>query len=368
MFSNPFPNAFGLDIGDVSLKIVQLRNISSRTRTPTYELMGAKTADIPDGWITNGIVEKPEDVRNAIAQLLKKDVPKTIQRATKSPWVVASLPETQSFIKFITIPKPPTELLDDDVFDAAEKHIPFERNSFYIDWQIMPSDDPITTSLIIGAIPKMIADSYTYLLESLGLGVIALEIEALSLGRAMVTAGKEYKEEARLILDLGAARSSCIVHDHDVIQLSMSIPYSGNALDTQIAKDCTLSVADARKKKQTYGLTLSGQDKKIFTILKKETDDLVAHIKNIIEFYYSHFERPNKITHITMSGGGANMKQLPEVLSQALGIECAPGHPWKNLSTKKGIGMTPEESLGYATGIGLALRAADNLFLKHDTL
>jgi hypothetical protein len=41
---------------------------------------------------------------------------------------------------------------------------------------------------------------------------------------------------------------------------------------------------------------------------------------------------------------------------------------WKNLSAKKQIPISDEESLGYATAIGLALRAADNPFFKHDTI
>ena len=69
-----------------------------------------------------------------------------------------------------------------------------------------------------------------------------------------------------------------------------------------------------------------------------------------------------------MCGGGANMKKLDQILSTKLEILTCPGHPWKNLFSKKEISLTEPESLAYATAIGLALRAADNPFFTHDAI
>ena len=100
----------------------------------------------------------------------------------------------------------------------------------------------------------------------------------------------------------------------------------------------------------------------------EQTRQFADHIRKGILFYYSHFPNTNRITHITMCGSGSNMKHLSDVLSLELKIECRQGQPWKNLASKKEIHVTPEESVGYATAIGLALRAADNPFFKHDSI
>lgn len=65
-----------------------------------------------------------------------------------------------------------------------------------------------------------------------------------------------------------------------------------------------------------------------------------------------------------MCGSGSNLKGLDRLLSLELKIECRPGHVWKNLSTKQIVPVPEEESLGYATAVGLVLRAADNPFSK----
>ncbi|MBT3539035.1 type IV pilus assembly protein PilM [Candidatus Parcubacteria bacterium] len=367
MFSNPFPNAFGLDIGDLSIKLVQLRNVSHRFRGASYELMTARSINIPPGLVVNGELEQPEQVRHYIQKLLqgKKGKAKPI----KSPWVVAGLPETQGFIKLISIAKNIEEIIDDDIIIESKKHIPFtEEDKYYLDWQILPSSpNEESTHVLISAIPKFISDSYTYLFESLGLGVVSLEIEALSIARSMVTAQKEYKGEARAILDIGSTRSSLIVYDENTVQFSTSLPYSGEVLTTAIEQKLRVSHEEAEGLKRKYGLEYKKQ-KKVWGTLMEQTKAFADTIRKSIHFYYSHFPDTNQITHITMCGSGSNMKHLEKILSLELKIECRSGKPWKNLQSKKEIKIPYEESIGYATAIGLALRAADNPFFKHDSI
>lgn len=366
MFSNPFPHAFGLDIGDLSIKLVQLRNVSHRRKGASYELVCARSISLPPGLIVNGELQKPEQVCHYIQKLLQE---KKGDKPIKSPWVVASLPETHSFIKLINIVKPHEDIITDDVIIEAKKHIPFdEQDGYYIDWEIIPDKKQTNeTQVLFSVIPKNIADSYTYLLESIGLGVLVLEIEALAITRAMVTANKEYINEARAIIDIGAARSSLIIYDSNTLQFSTSLPYSGEIVTTALEQKLHIDHKEAEIIKKQYGLEYKEQ-KKVWTTLMYETKLFTEHVKKNIRFYYSHFPKAHRITHITMCGSGSNMKHLDKILSFELKIECKSGHVWKNLYSKKNINIPAQESLGYATAIGLALRAADNPFFRKDSI
>ena len=207
---------------------------------------------------------------------------------------------------------------------------------------------------------------YTYLMESLGMAVIALEIGALSSARAMITAKKEYISEARAILDIGATRSTLIIFDHDHIQFSSSLAYSGEMLTAAISQKLHISYDEAEMKKKTYGLKY--QKSKNWAILTKLTDKLVEQIQKTLDFYYSHFQNSNKITHITMCGGGSALKNLDKILSIKLKISSKPGNAWKNLNSAKPIDFDEKKSLRFAKAIGLALRAADNPFFNNDTI
>jgi type IV pilus assembly protein PilM len=365
MFANPFHNAFGLDINDQSIKIVQLRNESHSSKTPTYRYITHKETRLPAGLIVNGEIIEPETVRKYLMHLLKGDGSK--KDAIHGSWVVVSVPSTQSFLRHIQLPKPAHDVIEEDVLISAKKHIPFSADEYYIDWQVVSNSQyGDVTDILIGAIPKTIANIYTYLVESVGLGVIALEIEDLAISRAMITHGKVYQHEARAVLDLGASRSTLIIYDHDIIQFSIGLHFNGQLVTDTIATKLNISLPEAEKKKISVGSDYKKGKGIQFTVTKKLIDSLTIEIQRAIAFYTSHFPEPNTVTHITLCGGTSQLHGLSELLSKKLGIEATMGNVWKNLHTPKGLPTAHTKQLGLATAIGLALRAADNPSLKRD--
>lgn len=365
MFRSPFTNAFGLDIADSSMKLVQLRNNSFIHQKPKYDVVAARSIDLPKGLIVNGIIEEPEPVRKYIQHLLQGNKKKDL---ITSPWVVASVPEKQSFLKMITIEKEPEDILEPDVLSAAKQHIPFEADQYYLDWQLIPSNTPGTSSVLIAVTQKSIADMYTYLLESVGLGVVALEIESLAIGRAMITATKLYEGEARAVLDISATQSIFFIYDNESIQFSTVLPYCGNQVTEGLIKDMGLSHAEAIQVKHKVGLQHDKKNEKAWKSMMSSTDELAMHIQKTIDFYYSHFPQANKVTQVTISGGGALLQQLPEVLQEKISLPIIQGLVWKNLSSSKKHSISRRDGLRYSTAVGLALRAADNPFFSHDNV
>ncbi|PIR03253.1 MAG: hypothetical protein COV60_01305 [Candidatus Magasanikbacteria bacterium CG11_big_fil_rev_8_21_14_0_20_43_7] len=369
MLFNPYPNAFGLDIGDLSIKVVALQNISGRKRTPRFRLDVARQTGLPPGLILDGEIQSPEQVRTYIKHLLEGSKG---EKAITGKWCVATIPEIHSFIKVIHVPKEEHDVIEDDILLLAKQHIPFDEESYYLDWQPLPplvADVQIShTRVLIGATPKHIADMYTYLIESLGLGIIALEIEALAIARSMITSTKEYEGEARALLDIGATQTGLIVYDNETIQFSQTIPFSGEVITTAIEQGLHISREKAEKLKHIHGISYTKEYGEALGLIKQSVDTFVDTIARTFQFYYSHFIDTNNITHITMSGGASNMKQLPELLSERLGIECKTGKIWKNLGDSPGTLPDEAASLGYATAVGLALRAADNPFRQYDMI
>ncbi len=369
MLIHLFPHAFGIDIGDRSVKLVQLRN-SPKLRTTAFEPVAMRMCPLAPGLIVNGIIEQPELVRREIAKLLHGM--RKGERPIKSPWVVASVPENHSFLKLISIPG--MQLENVDTFDPApyvSTYLPVDDlDSYTLDWHVVHQEEPTSdVQVLVGAIPKRIADSYTYLLESLGLGVMALEIEEVAIARSMVTARKQYNEEARAIVDIGSTRTQVIIYDHDIIQFSTVLPFSGEML-TRIVMDATkLGAEQAEQAKKEVGLDIS-KDKKISAALLKAVKEFRKSLTHTLSSYYGHNTiSANRITRIVLCGGAGNLPHLDVFLAEELGIECVHGNVWKNLSIDpKHAPVDNATALSYATAIGLALRAADNPFNTRDTI
>lgn len=356
--SNPFANAFGLDIGDLSLKLVQLRFEHIFFRPPHFKIMDLRSISMPPGYIVNGEIQQPEMVRKKLLHLLGAD--KKL-KPIKSAWVVADLPEPKTFLKLITIDQPADELLDDDIIYQARKHLPFDLEDTYLDWQVVgeaPRGKP--TSILLGAVPKIVADSYTYLLESTGLNVLALEIEGIPISRALITRAKNYQGEARAILDLGATRSSLIIYDKDSLQLSTNFNFSGEIITTAIAQELKIDYDAAERLKIKYGAAYVKEYPKYFKIISEQIETLINEVKKTMQFYHDHFLDTNPITHITMCGGLSNLKNVDNIISAKLKITARPGNVWKNILS---FPPTPEQQmqgLALAPAIGLAMRAAEH--------
>ncbi|MDD2758487.1 MAG: type IV pilus assembly protein PilM [Patescibacteria group bacterium] len=357
MLKNPFDGAFGLNIGDSSIKLVQLAKKRRLGHGHYFLAKEIRTTELPVGCIANGEIQQPEVVAGKIKQLLAKQ---KNGKAIKNPWVVASLPVTKTFLKLINIESPPEEVTEEIVKFEAAKHLPFNISDVYLDWQIVGTDtEPrANTRVLIGAAPKNIVESYFALLSGVDLQPLALEIEDLSIARALITAHKNYQGEARAILDLGGSRSSMIIYDKGSIQFSSMINFSSNLVDTILMQKLNISREKAEELKIKNGLAYDSDFPLYLKTMMEIADKLTENVYQILLFYRDHFNSPNPITRVTMTGGLASMTNLSDMLAEKLKTETALGHAWKNLFNDE-MDQEDKNGLLMAPAIGLALRAAD---------
>lgn len=357
---DPFIGAFGLDIGDSSIKLVRLERRSPYFSPTHYEIKDIRGINLLPGYIVDGELQQPEMVRKKLILLLGKEGK---NKPIDSRWVVANLPEPKTFLKLIEIETLPKDLTTEDVEFNAKKHLPMDLGDVYLDWQIINQVDH-ATQVLLGAVTKTISDSYTYLLESVGLNIIALEIEALSIARAMITANKNYKGEARMILDLGAVRSHLILYDKNSIQFSTKLNFSGNLINTAMVQQLKISWNEAEQLKIKNGLAHDSKNAKYLKTLTNLTDTLIDDVKKNLQFYQEHFSSPNPVTHITLCGGSSALAKLDTDIARKTKITTAVGNPWKNIFSKRKNNTDRATDSSLATTIGLGLRAAHNLFEK----
>ena len=112
LLRNPFAGALGLDIGDLSIKLVQLTSSAFYERQ-YFKIKESRSTHLPPGLIVNGEIQQPELVRKKLLYLLGKDGGNF--KAIRSSWVVANLPEPKTFLKLIDVETSDNELTSVDV-------------------------------------------------------------------------------------------------------------------------------------------------------------------------------------------------------------------------------------------------------------
>jgi Tfp pilus assembly PilM family ATPase len=86
-------------------------------------------------------------------------------------------------------------------------------------------------------------------------------------------------------------------------------------------------------------------------------ENLSSEIEKTIDFYQSMSKKSQTVSKIIMCGGGANLRGLIPYLTTRLCKEVRIGDPWVNLNLGKSLPIiNKEESVSYATAIGLAIK------------
>lgn len=333
---------FGLDIGDLSFKIVFLKK-----KGKEIVLESAKEKIVPKGYFLKGEIKEGEKIVNLLREFIR-------ELKLPTPYLVAVLPETKTFIKLIEV------LAEENLLEKVKREIelcvPFRLEEVYFDWQIF-SQEGRKKKVLIGVAPKTIVDSYLDILKKAGVKPAVLEIESMSILRALV--GKEKDKNSnqpKVILDLGATRSSLIIVEEGLIQLTISLPFSGENLTENISSELKIDFAEAERIKREYGK--KDKNSQLEKVISSFLENLSQALKTHLSFYEEGVGK--KIKEIILCGGGANLFNLVPFLAEKLKIKVSKGNPWINIIKKDEKPPLSEDlSLIYTTAIGLALRGLE---------
>lgn len=372
LLSNNSEFPIGLDISDFSLKLVQLNKAGE-----SFSIQAINKVDLPAGIIDDGEIKNREELINHLKMLIEK--PKFGK--VSSHEVTACLPENKTFVKLIEIDNGPNDLRE-TIMAEMEKHIPMPIDEIYFDWQIVNKDQG-KNLVLLGAAPRQIVDDYTNIFDELGLSVFALEIESSAICRALLPEeGNAFKGEQQknyAILDIGAKRTSMIVYARKTILFTVSLPISGEAVTMNIADNLKIDRDQAERAKIICGLDEQKAEGVIREILGSQIGELVSRIKEIINYYETHFPGQGPISNICLCGGGSNIENIDKILEESLGLQVVLGDPLLNikddhekinqlfsetyslaLGSEKNqnddLTYTQNSSLAFATAIGLGLR------------
>ncbi|MFA5106924.1 MAG: type IV pilus assembly protein PilM [Patescibacteria group bacterium] len=349
--------AFGLDISDLTIRAIQF---TGQGRTLSIEAYNQ--TPVPAGLMKYGEILEPRAVSEVIKKLIAG--PKKGRFTTKR--VFASLPEWKSFVKIIEIPQVDNSQMAETIRWEAAQHIPYAIDDMYLDWRVLESNQTANTHrVLIGAIPKTVADAYTAVLEDADLKPIGLIIEPMAITYALAPQKTE-KDFSALVLDIGLHRTSSIIVDRGVVTYSSSTKdISGYAMTELIAKKLKITDQEAEDAKRLCGLDPTRGKAVIPNTLLPYLSKIQKHIATILSFYKTHNTLGSDIQQIVLVGGGANLKNVDIVLSQRLSKKVSLGNPWQRAeSLRKTNIVSPSQAASHCTAIGLGLIGISESYSK----
>lgn len=344
-----FAPAFGLDLSDLSVKVVAIKQSGDHESVTSYGAIG-----LPTGAIVDGEIQQPDVVRGAILDLLNRVGPKRIT----SKNVICSLPETKEFLRILTIPKMDPSDVGEAIRWEIEANIPLTLEQVYFDWQILDqafTPDPEKMSVLVIAVARDVVDEFVAMLESCGLKPVGLETESVAQARALLS--EKNKEETTLIVDMGDRRTSFLITLGHVPCFTSSVPLSSQMISDAVSKTLQIPFEEADKMKVEQGLGSLTVKSPIFKAAEPILENIVLEIERTIDFFTSSLRYAESVDRIILCGGGSNLQGLLPYMAKRLNRPVEAGDPWAATRLGNVLPIIPKEkSISYSTAIGLALK------------
>jgi len=342
-FLNTTEVAFGLDISDRNLRMVQLEKSAKKIKVQLYNEI-----KLPPDCILGGEIKQPKIFLDSLNKMMKTK----IGHGQLSDEVISVLPEEKTFFKILNIPLVADEEIIEKIKEILPQDIPVDFNDIYMDYQIIEKNDN-GLMVLVGVSPKNIIESYVDILAKANLIPTVLEIESAPISRLLLEQPNDQKPQ--IIIDIGAQRTGLFLYDK-TIKFTVSLPISGNNITKYIADTLDMKWDEAEKAKIVCGLDKTKCHGALLEIFTDIINELSSRITKAISFYSYNFADAKKIEKILLCGGGANFIDIATVLEAKLKIPVTISNPWSTIANPNDKFFNAERSQSFVTALGLGLR------------
>ncbi len=345
LFSFSGDNLFlGIDIGDSSLKMVELRKKNRQIYLSNY----AFSENVSEVNFT-----KLEDV-NYLAKAINKV---KSEAGIKSQKVTASLPSFAVFSSIINLFNIDKKNLVTAINEEAAKVIPLPLPEMILDWKIIPDENGKIPAkgnmrIFLTGSPKKLVRKYVDIFKAAKLGLASLETETFSLVRSLVGDDKS----TVMIVEIGANSTDLSIVKESIPVLNRSLAICASTITKDLSEKMGIPLAQAEQFKIDLGDSLGTESQaEMPQVIMKTLEPILTEIQYMLDFFHSQGNsEPEKII---LSGGGALLLNLASYFSKRLNMKVIVGDPWNRVRCPEELKpVLSEVGPRLAVAIGLAMR------------
>ena len=220
-----------------------------------------------------------------------------------------------------------------------------------------------------------------------GLETQELILEPLASSESVLS--EEEKEAGVVLVDIGGGTTDLAIFHEGIIRHTAVIPFGGNSVTEDIREGCSVMRNQAELLKTRFGSALAEENKENEIIcvpglrgrepkeisVKNLAYVIQARMEEIIEHVYyeiksSGYEK-KLIAGIVITGGGAQLKHLPQLVEFVTGLDSRIGYPNEHLAKNEILPKSVYDEFKspmYATGIGLLIKGIQRAELVEESI
>ncbi len=349
LFSRQPAPLLGLDVSSTSAKLVEL----DRDKAGNLVLERCAMEPLERGWITDGNIEKFDEVAEALRRLVKKS-------GTKTRNVAMALPPSAVITKKIVLPGGLNDQeLEQQVESEANQYIPFPLDEVSLDFCVIgpSSASPGDVEVLIAASRREKVQDVQGLAEAAGLTPVVVDIESyaarLAAGRLIQNLPNEGKGLIVALFEIGSLTTSMQVMRDEEVLYDRDQAFGGAQLTQLIVRQYGFSPEEAETKKRNGELPEDYES----AVLRPIIDTMVQEIGRALQFFFTSTPH-NKVDYVMLAGGSSALPGLTAAVTQQTTFPCSLLNPFEGMEMGDGVRLKKmtREAPSYLTSCGLALR------------
>ena len=339
----------GLDISSSSVKLVEL----GQDKAGTLVLERCAIEPLERGWISDGNIEKFDEVAEAVRRVVRKS-------GTKTRNVAMALPPSAVITKKIILPGGMSDSeLELQVEIEANQYIPFPLDEVSLDFCVVgPSANSAGDIVVlIAASRKEKVQDIQGLAEAAGLKPVIVDVESyasrLATSRLIESLPKKGVGSIVALFEVGALTTSMQVIRNDEVLYDRDQAFGGAQLTQLIVRQYGFSLEEAESKKRNGELP----DDYESSVLNPFVESMVHEIGRALQFFFTSTPH-NKVDCVMLAGGSAALPGLTAAVTKHTTFACSLVNPFEGMEIGDGVRLNKmtREAPSYLTACGLALR------------
>lgn len=217
--------------------------------------------------------------------------------------------------------------------------------------------------------------------ERSGLQATDMVLEPLASADAVLS--EEEKEAGVVLIDIGGGTTDIAIFYEGIIRHTAVIPFGGNSITEDIREGCSVMKNTAEALKIRFGSALADENKEeeiisiqglkgrepkevsvknLAHVIQARMEEILEQVK--YEIQTSGFEKKIRAgAGIVVTGGGAQLKHVTQLVEYITGIDARVGYPNEHLAKTN---VDDIKSPMYSTGIGLVIKALQYLEMQRE--
>ncbi len=345
--------SLGIDIGTVSIKVAEVTNVQGARTLTNYAMLelADRSNTLNNALQSSSLHPLSDDLYAYLVEIRNKAQFKTLAANLALPAFIAQT-------ALIDVPTSSTSdrALEAAAMAAASAYLPLPMTETTIRWvhvgEVMHPDGVKHQKILFMAIPTDRVNEYTNVAKKAGFTIKDIELESISIARAVTLATKE----PTLIIDIGGRSSTCTVAKNGVVYTLTQTDFSSDSATQTVAQALAISVgrAEALKRQSTIATTAGGHE--LSTIVAPVIGAILSEAGRAMNSFTT--ATGEQVTNVVLCGAGSQLKgieqyvidqlKLPTTHATALGTTVA--YP-PELTT-----ILPELNATLTVALGLAIK------------